>query len=127
MHTERTVLIVDDNDGLYESLSQNFQQEGYETSHARDRRQALDQFSRTCPCVVLLDIRVGDENGVDILSELRGINKNIPIIMITGYASVDTAVQSLKIGAVDYIKKPLDFDLLLRIIQKAIELTALSQ
>ena len=127
IHTDRTILIIDDNESLYESLAQNFQQEGYGTSHARNRLQALDLFPSARPAVVLLDIRVGDENGIDILAELHGINKSIPIIMITGYASVDTAVQSLKIGAVDYIKKPLDFDLLLRIVQKAMELTALSQ
>jgi DNA-binding NtrC family response regulator len=73
--------------------------------------------------VVLLDIMLGDETGLDVLKELRGQHKQIPVIMITGFGSIDSAVQSIKLGAYDYVTKPLDFEKLLKIVENALKLS----
>jgi CheY-like chemotaxis protein len=70
---------------------------------------------------VILDIVLGEESGIDILKKLLAADKTVSVIMITAYASVEAAVQSLKLGAFDYVKKPLDFDELLKTVEKACE------
>ena len=121
------ILIVDDQVKLYKSLARNFKHLGYQTIHAQDREGALERFSRDTVHVVLLDIMLGKENGIDILKELLTIHANIPVIMITGYGSIDTAVQSIKLGAFDYVTKPLDFDKLLKIVENALKVSNLTE
>jgi DNA-binding NtrC family response regulator len=70
---------------------------------------------------------VGEENGIDILIDLKKADPGVPVIMITGYATVDTAVQALKLGAADYVKKPLDFEVLHKIVTNAIRLSRLAE
>jgi len=124
---KRTILIVDDNERLFRSLSENFQSEGFLTIWARNAREATGFMESGGVSTVLLDIIIGNENGVSILAELRKIDPLVPVIMITGFASVETAVQSLKLGAVDYVKKPLNFDELLSVVQRAIDVSELER
>ncbi len=70
---------------------------------------------------------LGEESGIDVLTRLLAVDKNVPIVMITAYASVESAVQSLKLGAFDYVKKPLDFDELLKTVRKACEFSRLRE
>lgn len=121
------LLIVDDKDKLYESLAQIFEPIGYKTFYARNTHEAISAFREKSVHVVLLDIMLGEESGLECLKKLRKINKNIPVIMITGYASIDSAVESMKIGAYDYVKKPLDFEHLLKIVENAMKLFSLSE
>ena len=104
-----TILVIDDKVKLCKSLAQNFNQRGYQTLYATTSREALGLFSQHHIHVVLLDVMLGEENGIDILKELLILNKDVPVIMITGYGSIDTAVQSIKLGAFDYVTKPLNF------------------
>jgi len=124
---ERKILIVDDNAKLCESLARNFEDSGIQSLIAHDRAQAIRAFSKHAISTVLLDIVVGDDNGMDILTELRRLKPDVPIIMITGYATVETAVQSLKLGATDYVKKPLDFERLEKIVDNSIRLCNLTE
>ncbi len=121
------VLIVDDNVRLCQSLARNFEDEGMHAICAANRVEALAGFSSPGISAVLLDILVGEESGIDILAALRRADPSIPVVMITGYATVETAVQALKLGAADYVKKPLDFDELHKIVSSAIRLSRLSQ
>ena len=121
------ILIIDDNVKLCKGLAQNFEQLGYQSFYAITGKEALGLFSKQHIHVVLLDIMLNGENGVNVLKELLLLNPNLPVIMITGYASVDTAIQSMKLGAFDYIKKPLDFDKLLKIVENAMKLSTLSE
>ncbi len=125
MHMQGTILIVDDNVKLCESLKQNFESEGYRAIFAHNGRSAISVLQTQAVNAVLLDIMVGEESGIAILGDLRSINRLLPVIIITGHASVDSAVQSLKLGAIDYVKKPLKFDLLLKIVENAIRLSQL--
>ena len=121
------VLIIDDNEKLCQSLARNFQDAGMEALCANTRAQAMEKFSDRKIVAVLLDIMVGEESGIDILVELKRVNPRVPVVMITGYATVDSAVQALKLGAADYVKKPLDFDVLHKIVSGAIRVSRLSE
>ena len=119
---KNTVLIIDDKVKLCKSLVKNFAQSDYESFYATNRQEALGLFSKQHIHAVLLDIMLGEEDGIEVLKELLLLSSHVPVIMITGYASIDTAIQSIKLGAFDYVTKPLDFDKLLDIVEKAIRL-----
>lgn len=122
-----TVLIVDDNERVYSSLKPNFEHFGYRVVHAPDGRSALKVVRNGEISVVLLDIMLGKENGITVLQQVKESAPRVPVVMITGYASVDTAVQAMKMGAYDYVKKPLDFERLLKVVENAAELYDLSE
>ncbi|PIE31861.1 sigma-54-dependent Fis family transcriptional regulator [candidate division KSB3 bacterium] len=121
------ILIVDDHLKVYKSLARNFRHLGYQTVHAQNREEALEFFANNTIHAVLLDIMLGNENGLDVLRELLALNPAMPIIMITGFGSIDTAVQSIKHGAFDYVTKPLDFDKLVKIIENALKVSLLTE
>lgn len=122
-----TLLIVDDNKKVYESLAQNFVQRGYRTLHASNQARALELLNNQQITAILLDIMLGSENGLDILRRIRIAHQNVPVIMITGYATIDSAVESIKLGAYDYVQKPLEFDKLLNLVEKAAAYASLSE
>ena len=115
-----TILIVDDKVKLCETLAKTFGQLGYHALYATNSQDALRLLSASPVQVVLLDIMLGEENGIDILQQMKRVRANLQVIMITGYASIESAVQSIKLGAFDYVKKPLDFEYLLRVVENAI-------
>jgi len=120
-----SVLIIDDNIKLCKSLAQNFDQLGYRSHHAENSAKAFDILSQHPVGVVLLDIVLGKEDGVDVLERLLSRNSKLPVIMITGYGSIETAVKSVKLGAFDYVQKPLDFNNILKIVENALRVANL--
>ncbi|HKL21143.1 MAG TPA: sigma-54 dependent transcriptional regulator, partial [Tichowtungia sp.] len=122
-----TVLVVDDNERVFNSLEPNFRHFGLAAKHAPNGKTAEKIVQAQAPDVVLLDIRLGTENGIDVLRELKELAPTLPIIMITGFGSVDTAVEAMKLGAFDYVKKPLDFDRLFKVVENALELSKLTE
>ena len=116
---KRSILIIDDNMRWSKSLAQNFEPRGFQVFSAINRREAFNILAQHPIHIVLLDIMLGEENGLDVLEEILLQHKDLPVIMITGFASVDTAVQSLKLGAFDYVTKPLNFEELLANVEKA--------
>ena len=124
---KKTILIIDDNARLCDTLTQAFKQEGYIAVCAADGQEALRLAAREQLHVVLLDIMLDEEDGLAVLKHLLTLRPNLPVIMITGYSSVETAVQSLKLGAFDYIKKPLDFGHVLKIVENAANLSRLNE
>ena len=123
----KTILIIDDKIQLCETLARTFDHLGYQTFSATTGQEALRIFSTHQMHAILLDIMLGEENGIDVLRQLLALRHDIPVIMITGYASVDTAVQSLKLGAFDYVKKPLDLEQLVKIVENAVKLSTLKE
>ncbi len=121
------ILIVDDQVKVYKSLARNFQHLGYHTTHATTGQEAVERFTEEAAHVVLLDIMLGKEHGIDVLKQFLSFAPTTPVIMITGYGSIDTAVQSIKLGAFDYVTKPLDFDKLGKIVENAIKMSHLSE
>jgi DNA-binding NtrC family response regulator len=114
---KKSLLVVDDKEKVCHSLVRNFNQRGYHTLYATTRAEALRLFSSQAIDAVLLDVMLGEESGLDVLADLRHQNSIIPVIMMTGYGSIGSAVESMKLGAVDYVTKPLNFEKLLAIVE----------
>ena len=116
----RNIFIIDDKVKVCKSLAINFDQMGYKVSWANDSETALESIKNNSYDLILLDLMLGDEDSRGLLREIISLKKNIPVIMITGYGSIESAVDTIKIGAYDYIQKPVDFDLLLKVIESAL-------
>ena len=116
----KSILIIDDKIKICRSLSINFEQSGYSTASATDPEEALKVFRNDKFDIVILDLMLGEKDSRELLRQLLSIRRDIPVIMITGYASIETAVDTIKIGAYDYIQKPVDFDVLLDLVEKAV-------
>jgi len=115
------ILIVDDELVVRDSLNRMFQDEGYESRAVASGREALEGLNPGDYDLALLDIRMPGMDGMDLQSRLHQIDPELTIVIMTGYASVDTAVRALKQGAYDYIVKPVDPDELLHLVSKALE------
>ncbi len=115
------ILLIDDNQQLFEVLKDNFSYVGHLLFYARNTKEAFDVLKKEQICVILLDVRLGEENGVETLEKIKKQYSNIPIIMITGYATVEAAVKAMKLGAFDFVKKPIDFNTLCTRIDSATE------
>lgn len=115
------ILIVDDEASIRDSLSGWFKMDGYRTEVASDAYEALNKLQENNFDIVLVDIKMPDMDGIELQKRIKEIDKNIITIIITAYATVETAIQAMKDGAFDYITKPIDPDDLSRLIKKAIE------
>ena len=115
------ILVVDDEDVVRESLREWFIEDGYPVDTAADAREALKKIEEAVWDILLLDIKMPGMDGLELQQKVRTILPDAIIIIITAYASVDTAVQALKDGAYDYITKPFDPDDLQHIINNAAE------
>ena len=103
------VLIVDDEQWMRASLGELLQSEGYQTLLADGAASALEHVHQSGPEIAIVDVRMPDRGGLDLLQELRTVSPDLHIFMMTGYPSVETAVLAMKYGAVDFFTKPLDF------------------
>lgn len=110
------ILVIDDKEKLCRSLQLNFRQLGYRNHYCLNGESALRYIAQDRPDLILLDQALGDEDGIDVLIAIRQICPDVPVIMITGYGSIGNAVRAMKIGAADYIQKPLNFERLHKII-----------
>ena len=121
MHEE--ILIVDDKVQFCKSLGENLQDLGYRFQFATCTEGALSCLKSGTISMVLLDIVLGHEDGLSVLQQIRASWPRLPIVMITGYASISSAVTSNELGALDYIQKPVNIGLLSKLIDNAIEST----
>ncbi len=115
------ILIVDDEFSVRDSLEQWFKKDGYRTASAPDAREALRLLPEGPWDVVLLDIKMPGMDGIELQRRIHEADPEIHVIMITAYASVETAVRALKAGAFDYITKPIDPDELSHLVKRAVE------
>jgi DNA-binding NtrC family response regulator len=118
---KRKLLVVDDEQLILRIISDIFSNEGYEVISALNCDRALNLLKEDLFQVVLTDIRMPEKNGINLLDRIRTFDPDIPVIIMTGYASLDTAVEAVKHGAFDYLSKPLDFNKLKSIIKHAVE------
>lgn len=112
------VLIVDDEPGLRNGLAKLLGLQGYHTQEAASAAEARKILARAEIHLLLLDLRLGQEDGVAFLRELKSEEPSIPVIIITGHGDVASAVECMKAGASNYISKPIDHPLLLSILEK---------
>ncbi len=106
----RTLLIVDDDKPFLERLAKAMERRGFEVETADGVAAGIEAAKRTPPAFAVLDMRLGDGNGLDIVPVIRQSRNNARIIMLTGYGNIATAVAAVKAGAVDYLAKPTDAD-----------------
>ncbi len=116
---EINILVVDDEEIVRESLTGWFKEDGYTVDNAKDAVEALNKMTRSRWDIYFVDIKMPGMDGLELQRRIREIDKEAIVIIITAYASVDTAVQALKEGAFDYITKPFDPDQLSRLIRNA--------
>ncbi|MGM0788419.1 MAG: sigma-54-dependent transcriptional regulator, partial [Thermodesulfobacteriota bacterium] len=119
------ILVVDDDAGHRTTLKTVLKSWHYRISEAEDGRTAVDMAKNTPFDLILMDVRMAIMDGIDALIEIKSYNPAIPIIIMTAYSSVDSAVEAMKAGAYDYLTKPLDFDELKLTIERALEHTRL--
>ncbi len=119
--TKGKILIVDDELVVRDSLGKWFTSEGYSARPVGGAREALEVIAQTEFDIALLDIKMPGMDGMELQSRLREADPDLTIVIMTGYASVDTAVQALKRGAYDYITKPVDPDELSHLVSNALE------
>lgn len=118
---KETILVVDDERLVRWSLQQKLEQWGYHVSLAEDGATALGRAQLDNPDLITMDVKLPDMTGIEVLSELRSRNVTVPVIVITAYGVVDDAVRSLKLGAYDFIEKPINFEKLENAIRNALE------
>ncbi len=115
------ILVVDDEQSHRTMLKAVLSKEGYDISEADDGISAVKAVENESFDLILMDIRMSDMDGLEALGQIKKTSPSIPVIMMTAYASIKTAVEALKSGAYDYLTKPLDIDELKILIQKALE------
>ena len=117
------ILIVDDNSDIRNILNELIVDAGYKTRIAANYNQALSEIDKKMPDVAILDVKLdkGDNDGIELLSHIKSKNKDVPVIIITGHANIEMAVNSLKHGAFEFIEKPFDQTRLLNFIKRAVE------
>ncbi len=120
------VLVVDDEEGIRRAVSDILADEGYTALDASDGAGALAQIESNLPDLVLLDVAMPGRDGVDVLGELRQRFPTLPVVMMSGHGTIETAVRATKLGAYDFLEKPLSYDKLLLCIDHALERTRLA-
>jgi len=115
------ILVVDDEKSIRNTLKDVLEYEKYEVSLAEDGASGIDLFSQGSFDVVLCDIKMAKMDGIEVLQKLLEITTDVPVIMISGHGNIDTAVDSIKKGAFDFLEKPLDLNRLLITIRNALE------
>lgn len=119
-HDNIDILVVDDDISHCTILQALLCGWGYNVALANSGRQALEQVRERVFDLVLCDVRMAEMDGIATLKEIKALNPAIPVLIMTAYSSVETAVEALKTGALDYLIKPLDFDNLQATLEKAL-------
>lgn len=115
------VLIVEDEKLIRWSLRQKFEARGFIVADVEDGEQAFEKLNAGVFDLIMLDYKLPDTTGLDILRKVRETDTDVVVIMMTAYSSVESAVDAIKLGAYDYIAKPFDMDEVLRVADKALE------
>lgn len=123
------ILIVDDEPGIRALIQGILEDEGYRCLQAANSQEAYSHVEKHTPDLIVLDIWLHEssDDGIKILSKVKEGNPYLPVIMISGHGTVETAVQSIKLGAYDFIEKPFKSDRLLLMIRRALEAAVLKK
>ncbi len=121
MKTEKMVLVVDDDNAHRTMLRTLIGGWGYDVTDADDGSIAIEKVKQQAYDLILMDIRMVKISGIEALERIKALNPAIPVIIMTAYSSIETAVETLKKGAYDYLTKPIDFDKLRLTMERAME------
>ena len=107
---DKSLLIVDDDNPLRDRLARAMEKKGFKVFQAQSVKEGLNQAKNTPPAFAVVDLRLGDGSGLELVKELKKLKKESKVVMLTGYGNIPTAVAAVKAGAIDYIPKPADAD-----------------
>ena len=107
---DKSLIIVDDDRAFLQRLSRAMELRGFEVRSAHSVAEGIDLIRQKAPAFAIIDMRLEDGNGLDVIAELTRLRPNARIIVLTGYGNIATAVSAVKLGAVDYLAKPADAD-----------------
>ena len=116
-----TICIVDDEPAILNTLSSILEEEGYQVTIAKTGREALAVIQKEPPNLVLLDIWLPELDGLEVLIHIREQFPTVPVILMSGHGSAETAVKAIKLGAYDYLEKPLDLEKVPILIRNALD------
>ncbi len=121
MKEQANILIIDDEPSIRDSMSQVLRKEGYQVKEAAEGKEGLKIFTQEFFHVVFLDLKLPGLKGMDVLSKIKELSPETPVIIITGYASIESAVEAMKRGAFDYMAKPFTPEELRVITKRALD------
>ena len=107
---DKSLLIVDDDNPFRERLARAMEKKGFQVSQAEGVKAGIEAVKIKKPAFAVVDLRLNDGNGLEVVKEIQNSNSNSRIIMLTGYGNISTAVAAIKQGAFDYLAKPADAD-----------------
>ena len=107
---DKSLLIVDDDNPFRERLARAMEKKGFLVSQAESVKRGLEVLKTIKPAFAVVDLRLGDGNGLEVVKEIQQTNSKSRIVMLTGYGNIPTAVAAIKEGAIDYLAKPADAD-----------------
>ncbi len=116
-----TILVVDDEENAREGLSKILSKEGYRVETAANGKEAIDTLKRQRYELVITDMRMPLMDGFEVLREIKKMDENIGVIMITAYGEVESYLEAMNMGAFEYINKPVRVNELKRVISKVLE------
>jgi two-component system nitrogen regulation response regulator NtrX len=116
-----TILIVDDEESVRKSLADVMRDEGYDVVTASSGREGISLLNETHPDLALLDIAMPEMDGIEVLKMFRAIRPDMPVIMVTGHGTIETAVKTTKMGAYDFIVKPPELQPLTQVVKHGID------
>ena len=117
------ILIIDDEERMCWALKRAFNHKGYQVVTTTSGLQGIDLTKETEPELVILDLKMPDIDGIEVLKGIKKINPHIPIIMITAHGTIETAIEAMKIGATDYIIKPFELEEIRALVKQALHLS----
>ena len=107
---DKSLLIVDDDNPFRERLARAMEKKGFKVSQAEGVKKGIDAVKKENPAFAVVDLRLGDGNGLEVVKEIQNSNPKSRVVMLTGYGNIPTAVAAIKEGAIDYLAKPADAD-----------------
>ena len=123
----KTILVVDDEKSVRDSLKMVLEFESYEVLFAENGQEALRHMTTASIDLILLDVKMAGMDGLEVLQRVRQKRSELPVIMISGHGTIETAVEATKLGAFDFLAKPLDRDKLLVTVRNALQQAKLSE
>ncbi len=118
----KRILIIDDEKNMRWAIKKALEKEGYNIYEAENGQDGLEKLEEIYPDLILLDLRMPVMDGMEALQRIKEINEDIPVIMLTAHGTMESAVEAMKLGALDYISKPFDIEELKVIIRKALDI-----
>ena len=123
----KKILLVDDSETSLLMSRMILSKANYDIVVAKNGADGVDRAVAERPDLVLLDLRLPDINGIEVLKRVREIDKNLPVLIFTAYGSIDTAIAAIRLGAYDYLNKPFDLDTMLLSVRQALEASHLKK